>query len=246
MSDDLLEQMRRARETQERIERSRDKEKSESRVTRMSEDVTLLHRFILQFVAAFQWSFVNVGLPVWRAVRWPFWKLFKQYRRVWSLVVYRRDEFDNLRFSKVRAGVFLSASAFFLYFLLVPMLEFTVDASMYAMTARKNETIYLSFSQEIDPENNVHSVKGSESKISDELNGFYFRVESSLFNQLWSLWNRGTVFYPDYVASAIPPGISKCVTTSYGIRVKTFMRRLEVYPHLLSASCQSVNTEATK
>ena len=246
MSDDLLEQMRRARETQERIEHNRDKTKSESRVTRMSEDVTMLHRFILQFIAASQWSFVNVGLPIWRVVRWPFWKLFNLYRRVWSLVVYQRDEFENLRFSKVRAGTFLSASAFFLYFMLFPILFLVGETVSYGLTVQKNEVVYLHNSQEIDSVENTHSVQGATRLPLNEDDSFYFRVDSTLFNHLWSLWHKGNIFYTDYVAAAIPPGVNKCVITSYGFRLKTLMRRMEIYPHLLSASCQPVNTEATK
>lgn len=240
--DDLLEQMKRTREVQDKLERDRAKAKSESRVERMSEDVTMFHRFILQLVVAFQWAFWNVGVPVWKVVRWPFWELLKQYRRLWSLVVYQRDEYENLRFSKVRAGSFLTATIVFLWFFLTPTLVFVTDVALYSATVKHDETIYLSFSQEIDPVNNIHSVKGSESEDSDELNGFYFRVESSAFNQLWSLWHRNSFFYPDYVASAVPPANNNiCVVTSYGIRLKTFMKRFEIYPQLLSAHCRPVN-----
>lgn len=246
MEDDLLKKIKQAREVQEKIERDRAKVKSESRVTRMSEDVTMFHRFILQVIAASQWSFVNVGIPTWKVVRWPFWKLFGGYRRLWSLVVYRRDEFENLRFSKVRGGAFLTATVVFLWFLLMPSLVFVGEVTSYALTAKVDEIIYLHNSQEIDSENNVHSIQGATRLPLDEEDSIYFRVESTAFNHLWSLMHGHGLFYSDYVSATVPPGLNQCRTTSYGFRLKLLMRNWEIYPHLLSASCQPINGEDLK
>jgi hypothetical protein len=244
--NDLLEQMRRARETQEKIERDRTKVKSESRIERMSEDLNMFHRFILQVIAACQWSFWNVGVPTWKVVRWPFWKLLKQYRRLWSLVVYRRDEFENLRFSKVRAGAFLTSTVIFVWFFLWPLTFFVGETVSYGLTAKVNETIYLHNSQEIDSENNIHSVQGATRLPLDENDTIYFRIEGTLFNHLWSLVHGHGLFYSDYVSATVPPGLNICTTTSYGFRLKLLMRNWEIYPHLLSATCSPVNGEDLK
>lgn len=241
MTDDLLKQIRETREMQDKIDLGRAKTKSESRVERMSEDVTMFHRFVLQLITALQWSFVNVGIPLWKIIRWPFWRLLNGYRRVWSLIVYRRDEFDNLRFSKVRAGTFLTATFVFLWFMLMPTLVFVGEVISYAVTADVDEVVFLHNSQEINPDENMHSVQGATKLPLDEDDSFYFRVESTLFNHLWSITHRGNLFYADYVAAAIPPGVNRCVITSYGFRLKTLMRNWEIYPHLLSASCQPVS-----
>lgn len=239
--DELLKKIRQTREAQEKIDHNRSKAKSESRVERMSEDVNLFHRFIFQLIAGLQWSFVNVGIPTWKVVRWPFWKLVKQYRRLWSLIVYQRDEFENLRFSKTRAGVMFTATVVFLWFFMMPSIGLVFDTANYVLTAKHNEIVYLTQSQEIvanELNENIHSVKGATHLPFDPEDSFYLRINDSWFNQLWSIVYRGGLFYPDYVAAAVPGIPSKCVTTSYGFRMKGIMRHLEIYPHLLSATCQ--------
>lgn len=52
--------------------------------------------------------------------------------------------------------------------------------------------------------------------------------------------NRGDFFYPDYVAATVAPGWQECTITSYGFRAKLFIRRLEIYPELLSVDCQRI------
>lgn len=49
------------------------------------------------------------------------------------------------------------------------------------------------------------------------------------------------MFFPDFVAAAIPVTVSECKITSYGLRAKLFMRGVEVYPDLLASSCTPVN-----
>jgi hypothetical protein len=46
------------------------------------------------------------------------------------------------------------------------------------------------------------------------------------------------VFLPDYVAAAVPLSVSKCTMTSYGVRLKPFMRGMEVYPDVVSTVCE--------
>lgn len=216
------------------------KEKSQSRFHRSREDMGKFYVFIWQFILAAQWAWFNVGKPVFDVISVPVKKVFQLYRKLWSFVVYYRDEFDNLRFSKTRAGLFLTGSALFVYLLFIPALVFTADAGLYFMTGKHNETVYLTKSEEIDPDNNIHSILGNGSLPLDGDTGFYFRVEPSLFNQVWSFINKGSMFYPDYVASAVAPGLNKCEVTSYGIRVKTLMRRLDIYPKILAVKCDPV------
>jgi hypothetical protein len=53
--------------------------------------------------------------------------------------------------------------------------------------------------------------------------------------------NHKNIFYPDYVAAAVPPGVHRCVILSYGIRIKLLMRQYDVWPDLLEASCKPVD-----
>jgi hypothetical protein len=45
------------------------------------------------------------------------------------------------------------------------------------------------------------------------------------------------LFFPDYVAASVPLSISECKITSYGVRVKIFMRGMDIYPDLLQTEC---------
>jgi hypothetical protein len=165
--------------------------------------------------------------PVWRAARWAF----LQYRRLWDRVVYLRSG----AFSKARAGGMVLMTAGVLYFSL-PILGFFRDAGIFALTYG-HEDIYLTFSQEIDPAHNLHSVKGCEDLPCTESNSVYFRVREDAFNSFWSLLRHGDLFYPDYVAAAVPAVVSKCHVTRYGLRKKFAMRNWDIYPDMLEAHC---------
>jgi hypothetical protein len=66
----------------------------------------------------------------------------------------------------------------------------------------------------------------------------HFRIRPTLFNEVWSLLHHRTWFYTDYVAAAVPPVVSKCEAVTYGVRVKLFVRGLNIYPDLIDVSCQ--------
>lgn len=148
--------------------------------------------------------------------------------------------------SKKRASIFIFSTLLALWFSYV-MFFLIKDVVFYMATYELNETVYLSNAQEIDPENNVHSVQGCMVKM--EANGnfscstedsLYFRIHSTLFNQIWYFAKEGSFMYPDYVAATIAPGWQKCVISSYGFRAKLFVRRLDIYPTLLSVNCTKI------
>jgi hypothetical protein len=219
----------------------RAKAKSETRVQRMNEDLNAFHRFALQVGVACVWIWSHILRPLWHAATWVFRKLFRQYRKLWSLVVYRRDEFENLRLSKTRAGLFLTGTLVSLFFLF-ELIGFGFDGTMYAATGHHNEVMYLTSSQEVDAPGNVHAVKGCDALPCSDTDSVYFRVTPSAFNHVWSLIHSHTLFFPDYVSAAVPPGLNRCVISSYGVRVKLLMRGFDIYPELLKASCTPVTT----
>lgn len=223
----------------------RRKESSENRLTRMAEDANAFQRFALQVGVGATWMWNVLLNPLRRAFMATFGWFFRQYRKLWSLAVYRRTEFGTLRLSKTRAGLFLTATVLAAV-CAVGMASFVFDGVMYAATSRPNEIIYLTQSQEVDAEGNVHAVRGCESLPCSDLDSVYFRISPSAFNHVWSLVDSGSLFYPDYVSAAVPPGVNRCTVTSYGVRMKFLMRGADIYPEVLKASCSPVQTENDK
>jgi hypothetical protein len=240
-NDPLLDSIDRSLDREEKLNYRRAKAKSESRITRMNEDLGAFHRFVLQVGVAAAWVWAHVLHPLWRALTWVFRKLFRQYRKVWALTVYRRDGFGNLRLSKTRAGVFFAGTLVSLFFI-VELIGFGFDSTMYLTTGHHNEVMYLTSSQEVDAPGNVHAVKGCDALPCSDTDSVYFRVTPSAFNHVWSLVHSHTLFFPDYVSAAVPPGLNRCVISSYGVRVKFLMRGFDIYPELLKASCTPVTT----
>jgi hypothetical protein len=200
-------------------------------------DVAAMNRFVAQLLLACHWIYQNILGPAGRFLSIPVRYLFRGYRWLWDKVVYRQDQYKNRLFSKTRAGLLLTASLVFAWFILVPLLGFLFDAGVYLATVRKDEVVYLTNSQEIIPEENVHSVQGCHSLPCTDENSVYFRIRASLFNEAWSLVHGRGLFYPDYIAAAVPLSISKCTITTYGIRMKLLMRGMDVYPDVLQTEC---------
>lgn len=190
---------------------------------------------------AFIWAKVDPYLG-WlvRAIWWVFATPFKFF---WRVIANKNGEFGVVRgvTAIVVYTVFMIA---FWYAMFV-----AASAGMYLATAQRNEVVYLSNAQEISEDGNNFSVQGCEvvdataDFTCDESNSIYYRIESSGFAHLWSLFVKGQVFYPEYVAAPIAPGWQQCTTTSYGVRIKALMRGWDIYPTLLSANCHPVEVK---
>lgn len=195
----------------------------------------LLMQFFVQLFAGFVWFWENVLRPLTTNILWrPFSWAFGKYRKLWDRVVYLKTG----HFSYPRAGLMVTASLFALY-VLFPVLQFTRDATAFAITA-KHETVYLNRSQEIYPDLDIHSVSGcSELPCTDE-NAIYWRVRPHYFHQVWSIMVGKGLFYPDYVAGAVPNTTSKCEIFTYGMRQPLFTRYFGMYPDILSVKCEAL------
>lgn len=108
-------------------------------------------------------------------------------------------------------------------------------------TTWKEERVFLTNTQEIDPENDIHSVRGCVSFPCTERQAVYYRVSRSTLHDGYAVIKRGYFFYPEEVASVVAPGVNDCQVTSYGIRVRALMRGWGIYPHLLNAVCVPYN-----
>lgn len=187
-------------------------------------------------VSQLAWRFIY---PIYAILHFLLVKVFwKVYQPVWNKFAYNADG----SFSKIRGSITMLSSivgAWILY----GFMFFAADVVLYIFTARVDEVVYLSNAQEIIPEENVHSVQGCETeKAGEEFScsadqSLYFRIDPDAFSTVWSIFANGALFYPDYVAATIAPGWEKCTITSYGFRMKVFLRGFDIYPKLLSAEC---------
>lgn len=203
-----------------------------------------LARFWYQFTATMAFIFNKILRPYYAVFAWMFKLIFwRPFRAVWDRFGYKTKSDGSRRFSTVRGTAVIAATAvtvFFVYQLLFVLFE----TSLYLLTARVDEVVYMSNAQEISAADNLHSAQGCVAKAEGEEfscgaeDSLYFRIEADAFSHIWSFLNNGTLFYPDYVAAPIAPGWEQCVITSYGIRAKLFMRTWDIYPSLLSATCK--------
>jgi len=124
-------------------------------------------------------------------------------------------------------------------------LFFSYQATLF-LTTQQYEVIYLTNAEEVNPEDDVYSVRGCETIPCSEANSVYFRVRPTAFHQVYSLFTRGYFFYPDRVAAVVAPGVNECQVYSYGIRIKTLMRRGDWYPDMLDAVCSPMRNQNTE
>jgi hypothetical protein len=229
-------------------DKAQDKAKRDARswTGRAEHDLTAIHKFWFQFVMACHWIWVNLIRPATRWIYWPVPYLWHGYRVLWDKVVYYQDQYQNRMFSKTRAGVFLAATAGFLWYLAVPLLVLLATTVIFFSTVKK-ETVYLTNSQEIVPEDNTHSVQGCHDLPCTDDNSIYYRIRATNFNETWSIVSGRGIFYPDFVAASVPVSISRCEITTYGLRMKLLVSGFDIYPDLIEAKCtplQDINPSA--
>src|SRR5215813_1314062 len=157
-----------------------------------------------------------LGRGLMRVTPW----LCRPVRALWNRFVYVEDQYKNRRLSKRRATGFVAAGLVFAWYVFVPLVAFLYDFGLYLVTVKHDEVVYLTNSQEIIPNENVHSVQGCHQLPCTDANSFYFRIRATLFNEVWSLVHARGLFFPDYVAASVPLSISQCKITSYGVRLK--------------------------
>lgn len=248
METETQKQIRLIRERSEASDKKRQKTRANTRLSQVQKDAGIFYRFWVQLVIAVFWIWQKIVRPVSWFVFWrPFWWAFGIYKNVWSFFVYKRDQFGDLKFSKVRAGLFLIVS--------IPMLfsvsNLALDSVIFGLTYKPHEVMYLFNSTDNSfDDKDQFSVTGCEKKSDSATTGFvcdsedtlYFRVDGTWFEHLWSVFNKGHIFYSDSIGSAIAPGWNECVTSSWYFRIKILYRNTNFYPHLLAATCRPVAT----
>jgi hypothetical protein len=118
-----------------------------------------------------------------------------------------------------------------------------MDGFLMALTYR-TEVYYLNSTEELDPANNVHSVRGCHyAGECAEHDAVYFRVRPRLSHDIWKLILYGNPIYvPDHIIAPIAPGVNECHVTYYGYRltasyIARLVRSMQIYPTMLEASC---------
>ena len=147
------------------------------------------------------------------------------------------------RYTKTRVSAVLTATV--LAFFLIPnLIHMGWQGTLMAFTMR-TEDVYLTNVEEIDPLNEVHSVRGCRSLTCSESDTVYYRVASSWAHKIYSYTTRRDNFVPEEVAGVVAPGINRCTVTSYGIRVKALMRGWGIYPNMIQGVCTPLQNAQT-
>lgn len=189
--------------------------------------------------------FVQLGAGAWyvydvilrfprRLIRGSFSFVWRKYRDLWNKVT--KDKYGG--FVPWRGGAMLISTAL-LIMSLTSLTIFVSQIGLYFLT-RRSELIYLNQSEEIYPEDNIHSVKGCEELSCNPETTVYFHITPRFFHHVWSVLNTGHLFYPDLVAAASPAVPTECRVISYGFRVKYFMNNFDWYPYALRINCEVV------
>lgn len=239
MNESLADRIKRLKSQTNTFIKEQQIETKYSRSARVREDLATTGRFTYQFWQGILWTRKHLLVPITRfLIRIGRW-ILHNYARLWAWIVYKRTEDGVLLFSKTRAGIMVLSTIIFVWYLLFPVIDCIYDTGLYALTVQHDEHLYLFGSQEIDPATGMHNIEGAAHNPWTEQDSFYFRAENSLFANLWSLIHKGALYYPEYVGAAVPYGISRCIATSYGVRLRLPWLK-NTYSYLLSVSCTSL------
>lgn len=162
----------------------------------------------------------------------------KRYQR-WIWNRFARNKAG--RYTGKRIAATLLMTAFLLW--LIPSMLLTVWQAGLMATTWKDEVVFLTSAEEVDPLSEVHSIRGCRAIPCRESDAIYYRVRSSWMHDGYALLKRGHMFYPEEVAGVVAPGVNRCEVTSYGIRIKALMRGWGIYPEMLDAVCTPYQTE---
>lgn len=247
MESDLQKQIRELKERVEARTFERNRKRSRTRIEQVQSDANAFYRFYLQFLAAAFWIWLHIIRPVSNFMWKVFLFLFGWYRKLWSFSVYKRNQYGDLVFSKIRAVVFLLITTPILF----TSGTIALDGTIYGITQRHNEEVYL-FNAADNSFNDKEefSITGCEIKEIDPAVGFecddrdtiYFRVSPSWIEHIYSLYNNHDIFYAENIGAVVAPGWNICRVSSWYVRFKILYRNTGVYPKLLKASCRPVST----
>lgn len=255
MSDPLMDKLNRATASIEQKLKDTKKRINQSAYVKFQKDANLFQRFARTFVRASIWVYSNIFHPIWK---WTIYKpikfLFWQYVLLWNRVVYVKDEYGNVAASKLRAIYMIIATMIGLY-VAPAFADLAIDGLILYPLTSSVHTVYMNGQEKVPNEPEVHEAGGCDEKpgcSSAETSAY--RIRSTPFNQLWSIWHHFkwndpvNLYYPDFIARAIPNQTAECVIHSYGWRQKIInknvYRTLDMYADILEIrSCKPIKLE---
>ena len=228
-------------------------------IRELNENVSFIRRTVGATRTVIGGVLSTILYPVWRVLGPPVTWLGGIYLSLWNRFAYSVDRSTNERkLSRARSSLVviatvLALSVFTNTWLGSAVRFFTVEPVVDGVLiglSKRTETFYLSQSDEIDPENNIHSVRGCRKRGEcAEVDAAYFRVQPRLSHDIWKLWMYGNpVYVPDHIVAPIAPGLNECHVTYYGYRMTSswiarVLRSLQFYPTMLEAKCTYLGSE---
>lgn len=243
--------LERAQRVKDKVSRTTEKLKDRKASSQRKKNTTASGG-IAKFLYSLHRAYSKFLAPAIGLILIPLASFFRLYNKLWTWFVFKgkRNEF-----SKTRATVFSTLTCCFLLaltptkignFIRFFTVEPLVDSSLMLISMNEEE-YFLNHSEEIDPEGNVHSVRGCINLgACGEQEAAYFRIKPRLSHDVWKLIKYGDpVYIPDHVVAPIAPGVNRCSVVYYGYRITSswisrLMRSLQIYPIMLEANCQHV------
>jgi hypothetical protein len=255
MSDPLMDAINKASSAIDTSIRNTKKKIDQSAYVKFQKDANLFQRFVRTFIRASVWVYMNIFHPIWKWLVWkPIKYLFWKYVLLWNKVVYVKDEYGTVAPSKLRAIYMVIATMIGLY-VAPATADFGIDAFILYPLTSSIHTVYMNGQEKVPDEPEVHEAGGcDENPGCSSAETSSYRIRSTPFNQFWSIvrffkWNDPiNLYYPDYVARAIPKQTAECVIHSYGFRQKfvnrNVYRTLDMYADILEVkSCKNISLE---
>jgi hypothetical protein len=248
--DDLLQEVKELQERSKPIkERANKKNSIDSIADNIGWFANLIHNFRESSLGVYE----NLLQPIWSVVGPPFRFVAGIYRKVWNRLAFKTNKKTGERkLSRRRAGLLIGFTVVVISTVTPTALgnlvrfitvEPIFDGILIATSLRK-ETFYLNSSEEIDPVENIYSVRGCKHEgMCEEKDAVYFRVRPRLSHDIWKfVMYDNPIYVPDHVVAPIAPGVNTCTVTYYGYRMTSswiarLLRSLQIYPTMLEASC---------
>lgn len=257
MSDPLIDKIDQLSNSIKASAHNAKKRFDQSAYGRFQHDANIFQKFARTFLRSCIWIYLNIVHPVgnwlfWKPAKWIFWK----YVALWNLVTYKNDQYGTRIFSKIRGVTMVIATGGFLY-ATPAMADFVWDAAILYPLTSKVHTVYMNGQQKVPGlDEEIHEAGGCDDHPGcSGTETSAYRIRSTPFNQFWSIvrhfewYDPVNLFYPDYIARAIPQQTSKCLIHSYGWRQKfvgrSLYRSFDMYADILEViKCDPV--EATQ
>jgi hypothetical protein len=183
-------------------------------------------------VATAGWLKTNIGEPLWAIANPLIGRACRAYGRMWNKRAYVTDADGDRVFSKKRAGIIILASAFAAAAAYEAVPETARSIAFATWWATTNKTEYLVMNKADPSKGSSFVATGCHSWPCDSDNTIDFQIDDSAFHDIHRLITHREMFYPSFIAAAVPAVPSACEIDYYGSRGKVLARWGHFYPRL--------------